>query len=1186
MSSDEQFQKCAHCGFLGSRRALSWHWKKNPDCAHAIVSGATDTTDRSSVLDLRSGAPTPQTWASNNAAGGEENLTEFSFDSFFGASASAQSCTSDQNPMVSGAENPTNFPLTSEDNDIPSGNSFEMDNELESESDFLSSDSQIPQHDRVCVPSTIPLPDPIKEAMHSPPPNFGPDYLFDITGTKDGISYGNGVFDRMGPRDKSDILLLHILRDHDLGLFKKIKEWRSLSHYEYCDVPEPIGQNATRNTVVNRIQKYYGFQHLRAKKTSIVLPCTGVRYDLRIFPFGHHLASLLTNPVAMQPKNSSLDTKNPHELRQEPTEMQEGQGTRDDCYGDFSTGDVHKTARKIYCQRDDDVLCEITLFIDRTFLDVKGKHTVEPVMFTLGIFNRAFRNRPEAWRPLGYLPNMNHLAPHHSAEEKNDDYHFCLRLIMSELVKYQELNGIKWTLVFHGKEFPCRLQIPVNCIIGDSEGHDKLLNRSIDRQGKDPEKGLCRYCNIPFSELDKPLLGKSYKLTKCTYIRKLRNNPTDANCEKLRMLSYKKAHDGMVEVHFSDPKRGLHGMTPGEVLHLVQEGLILKTHENCFGAKKMKKKGKKARAKKRSVRDSMVPQRGKSRLTQQTESDQDQTYEFFSDVESNNDQEDEAATSDEEEEGDDTEAAENNQEDTDYATGIQCDSQSMVMEAPTSEDLSTRGVFPRSVRQRIDDLAMALHCHLRWQSDSALPRTTFPMGLTFVKKMQGHERPGALLVLLIALVMDFTVHTRNWLKDQQFGRRGTKRKRKYSDKEPGSIEESLGTERSSNYIKAISLLLQFERFMRAEFIKKSDLPLVEPFVPVLIDQLMRAFPRSGGMSYKTLKDHLVAKHVPSDIVRFGSCQNFNSGPGEHLHVSAVKKPGKQTQKRKATFEEQVGNRFVEALTISRSYLDHPQWREAEADLSVEVENDNEATYHSPILHVGIHSLKGNTGKKHNGIPVWPCSPLSCQDLVTLCREKIIPQLEGHDQISVYGRTKRGMEVFCCHPCYGSERASRQNWAMFEFEGEPNHFPCHILAILEIPVEPSTPITIGESTIDEKGYYCLVHCSSSPLLLEGEVQGSLCCGMYTEIGGIGTLAHPDSTILHRISKWRSDGQFPTEALPPTLMALPCESIAGPCTAFPDIMSDNVDNEFFVLASPSEWAELFVEHARRHKRGDAT
>jgi hypothetical protein len=39
------------------------------------------------------------------------------------------------------------------------------------------------------------------------------------------------------------------------------------------------------------------------------------------------------------------------------------------------------------------------------------------------------------------------------------------------------------------------------------------------------------------------------------------------------ILSYREFHDGFVEVHFSDPLRGLHGATPPEILHMYHMGV-------------------------------------------------------------------------------------------------------------------------------------------------------------------------------------------------------------------------------------------------------------------------------------------------------------------------------------------------------------------------------------------------------------------------------------------------------------------------------------------------------------------------------------------------------------------------------------------------------------------------------------
>ena len=116
----------------------------------------------------------------------------------------------------------------------------------------------------------------------------------------------------------------------------------------------------------------------------IVLPTTGATINLVVFPFGDMLLSLLTDPVAMQASNLTLDPGDPFKKPHKQKNL-----------GDFNTGLVHQKAYELYCTDPrKDILCEITLFIDKTHLDVKGKHTLEPIMFTLGIFRRSFRVLP------------------------------------------------------------------------------------------------------------------------------------------------------------------------------------------------------------------------------------------------------------------------------------------------------------------------------------------------------------------------------------------------------------------------------------------------------------------------------------------------------------------------------------------------------------------------------------------------------------------------------------------------------------------------------------------------------------------------------------------------------------------------------------------------------------------------
>ena len=70
-------------------------------------------------------------------------------------------------------------------------------------------------------------------------------------------------------------------------------------------------------------------------------------------------------------------------------------------------------------------------------------------------------------------------------------------------------------------------------------------------------------------------------------------------------------------------------------------------------------------------------------------------------------------------------------------------------------------------------MTKTLHHSLKWQSDDKLPRTTFPNGITKLAKLQGHERTGVLLILLLILVIDYT-HLFNEVYDEDTKKKLTK----------------------------------------------------------------------------------------------------------------------------------------------------------------------------------------------------------------------------------------------------------------------------------------------------------------------------------------------------------------------------------------------------------------------------
>jgi hypothetical protein len=73
---------------------------------------------------------------------------------------------------------------------------------------------------------------------------------------------------------------------------------------------------------------------------------------------------------------------------------------------DADTGQVFHSAHGHLCTRPNDVLCPLIMYLDRICIDQHGRCLSEPGYATLGIWIVATRNKAEAWRPLGYIPNL------------------------------------------------------------------------------------------------------------------------------------------------------------------------------------------------------------------------------------------------------------------------------------------------------------------------------------------------------------------------------------------------------------------------------------------------------------------------------------------------------------------------------------------------------------------------------------------------------------------------------------------------------------------------------------------------------------------------------------------------------------------------------------------------------------
>lgn len=155
-------------------------------------------------------------------------------------------------------------------------------------------------------------------------------------------------------------------------------------------------------------------------------------------------------------------------------------------------------------------------FIDKTHTDTNGRLKLEPVMFTLGIFKRKCRANPMFWRTLGFITDvLDNTKPNKDKPEKEQDYHNMLNIVLKSFKQAQK-TPVVWKFCENGQMVEKNCFFPVLFIIGDTEGHDKLCGRFLNRNNI---QRLCRYCDCKFDKTDDPFV--IYKYTKKKDVDKL-----------------------------------------------------------------------------------------------------------------------------------------------------------------------------------------------------------------------------------------------------------------------------------------------------------------------------------------------------------------------------------------------------------------------------------------------------------------------------------------------------------------------------------------------------------------------------------------------------------------------------------------------------------------------------------------
>jgi hypothetical protein len=749
---------------------------------------------------------------------------------------------------------------------------------------------------------------------------------------------------------QSDIELIHMLQKANapINLYEQIQNWARTSFAINPDVFRRV--HMSRSKLLKLIETTFDSAGCYPQPKTIYLPFAQRRITIQTFDFAQAIYSLLTDPVLMREENLDLDTignENTNNLYPFPKPAMFPQRTHDFQYKEFSDGDLYCIANQTHCPNtrfgDSQQYIHLPLIIigqlDKTFIDSKGKLTLEPFKISLHIFKEKIRRLDIAWRPLGYISNQANLPAYKHSQDKAQDYHVILGQIIHSLKDYQSIyDAFLWDMQIRNKMVHIAFKPVFGFIIGDNEGHDKTCGKYLNRMNVNR---LCRYCDTPLHRSDDPFYQK-WKYTSGSLIENLVENQKNG---QLKEMSYHCINNAMQGVVFADPKRGINGATPAERLHLLNHGLFQFILDYNFGQKRAKKT------------------KQKCRMLLTTKHIDDHSDSSDTDVSNSS-----SETSDKDIDFDENE----------FGNSVHGSSSEVVNPTKnTNPNISNISLFTPAICDRFDLDAKQYGRILQKQSSRYWNRSFFYQGVTSNSKKVGHEERNCLMLCLLI----YTSSRHDFYSSLLDPKPSSKRSKISND----SHKESPIANRLDYLIELISETLLLEEFMMQKSIPKSTLVLVQKYIPLYLNFLKQVCPRDKGMGWKLTKFHILL-HIASDIQRLSIPMNFDSNVVESHHKHE-KKSGNRTQMRASNLEKQTALRRTEHMLIQRAYnnihppaslLDHDDTRNAE-----DPKNDHHMNLSSMkmvyIQNSGIHLTNkyGTTGKR---ISIFPGSDFLCPQL--------------------------------------------------------------------------------------------------------------------------------------------------------------------------------------------------------------
>ena len=352
--------------------------------------------------------------------------------------------------------------------------------------------------------------------------------------------------------------------------FKDIIEWASNARsLNYSFNPTISSYQAVKQD----LEEHFNMQSLRPRIIQVNLEAVQQSVPVVSFDFQAMLISLFTDANLMQPCNLVINdaiVKSDGTLDTSPwfLPFKSPDGTIDEV---LSALWYQLTVASMDCNNC--FVCPLIFYVDKTNIDpVKSRFNLEPLNFTLAIFNRNCRSQYQFWRTLGYIPEIpESYQKNPTAGWKARNYHIMLNTLLQGLQDIH--NDPKILDNFYLKigddhVQQVNLRIPVAYFIADTQGADKLCGRYVIY--RDNINRMHRSCTCRPADA-------TNTTQECEWVEMEEMMEVINRNNKMELEAYSQHYipnHAFQVIDFGSNIHGIYGATPSDTLHGLKLGVM------------------------------------------------------------------------------------------------------------------------------------------------------------------------------------------------------------------------------------------------------------------------------------------------------------------------------------------------------------------------------------------------------------------------------------------------------------------------------------------------------------------------------------------------------------------------------------------------------------------------------------